>query len=314
MDRLVVERIDNESAADLWRSSPHATAFTRPDVIGRFFPEVHWWGAFRKGMLVVAWPVPLDAAGRPTSSGWFYFVGPIWDSSAFPPVPHRALSATLPVYTGLIDAVVGAYGGLVASLPPPQIDVRAFAWWRYDEGAPIDIQPRYSARIGSLSSRSFEEVLAGMRQLRRRELRREFPVDALEWSSRIEPEELTAIYRERVPEDETDLDSDSQRLLEVIDDGAGFVSVARDRDGRVAAVIAVLSDGRMANVVVNSVTETWRPTGVSVHNMVRAIGHAQRTGHERFDFNGANSPSRGDDKHSYGAEPVLYFDVSFSED
>ena len=29
-----------------------------------------------------------------------------------------------------------------------------------------------------------------------------------------------------------------------------------------------------------------------------------------FDFNGANSPHRGDDKHSYGAKPLLYFEIT----
>ena len=30
-----------------------------------------------------------------------------------------------------------------------------------------------------------------------------------------------------------------------------------------------------------------------------------------FDFNGANSPLRGDDKHSYGAEEKLYFQLKY---
>lgn len=30
-----------------------------------------------------------------------------------------------------------------------------------------------------------------------------------------------------------------------------------------------------------------------------------------FDFNGANSPLRGDDKHSYGASEKLYFQLDY---
>lgn len=313
MDRLTFERIEGAAAANLWRASPHATIFTRPDVLARFFNDVHWWGAHKKGRLVAAWPVPLGEGDRPTSSGWFYFVGPIWHHEAFPPVAHRALSGTLPVYTGFIDGLVSAYGGFVSSLPPPQSDVRAFSWWRYDAGAPIAVQARYSARVDSLSTRSFDDLLAGMRQLRRRELRRDLSALGIQWSSRIEPDELAAVYLERVPEDEAEVLVSSERLVELIADGAGFASIARDADGKVASAIVVLSDGSMANVVVNSVAEAWRPSGVSVQNMVRVLAHTQQTGHERLDFNGANSPSRGDDKHSYGAAPVLYFEVEFSE-
>ena len=31
-----------------------------------------------------------------------------------------------------------------------------------------------------------------------------------------------------------------------------------------------------------------------------------------FDFNGANSPNRGDDKHSYGAKENLFFDLKYN--
>lgn len=311
MNRLAFERIDDTHALALWRSSPHATIFTRPDVLRRYFDDVHWWAALRKGSPVAAWPIPLDAQGRPTSSGWFYFVGPIWGRDAFPPVAHRALSGTLPVYTGLIDALVSTYGRFVASLPPPQTDVRAFTWWRYAEGAPIEVQPRYSARIGSLASSSFEDVLAGMRQLRRREMRRNIPDGTIHWSAHIEPRELTQLYLERVPGDYASVLPQAQRLLAIIEDGDGFASVARDSNGKILAAIAVLCDGAMANVVVNSVSSEWRAAGLSVHNTVRALSAAQRLGLDWFDFNGANSPNRGDDKHSYGARELLYFDVSY---
>lgn len=313
MNGLSFDRIDSQLATKVWRTSPHATVFTRPDVLEQFFDDVHWWGASKSGRLLAAWPVPLDRAGRPTSSGWFYFVGPIWDGSAHPPAPHRALSGTLPVYTGFIDALVMTYGGFIGSLPPPQTDVRAFTWWRYEKGAPVEVRPRYSARIEALAARSFDDVLSGMRQLRRRELRRGFPGKSIEWSSHIEPAELASVYLQRVPRDQANVLADASKLLAMIEDGAGFTSVARDMDGSVIAVIAVLCDESMGNLVVNSVTDAWRASGASVHNMVRALSHAQRIGLDRFDFNGANSPSRGDDKHSYGANPILYFDVAFSE-
>lgn len=313
MDRLIFDRIESGAANELWTASPHATVFTRPDVLRRFFDDVHWWGASKNGRLVTAWPVPLDGLGRPTSSGWFYFVGPIWNRSAYPPVPHRALSGTLPIYTGLIDALVMTYGGFNASLPPPQTDVRAFTWWRYEEGAPVEVRQRYSARIEALASRSFEDVLGGMRQVRRYEMRRSLSATSIDWSSQIEPAELASVYLQRVPGNEVEVLAKARRLLAIIEDGAGFTSVARDTEGSAIAVIAALCDDAMGNLVVSSVTDAWRSSGVGVHNMIHALQHARRLGLDRFDFNGANSPSRGDDKHSYGAEPVLYFEVAFNK-
>jgi lipid II:glycine glycyltransferase (peptidoglycan interpeptide bridge formation enzyme) len=46
-------------------------------------------------------------------------------------------------------------------------------------------------------------------------------------------------------------------------------------------------------------------------SVFKAIETARDRGLKYFDFNGANSPDRGDNKHSYGAEPVLYFDIEY---
>lgn len=308
-----VDRIDVGSATEVWGASPHATIFTRPDVLARFFDDVHWWGASKNGRLLAAWPVPVDRVGRPAKSGWFYFVGPIWDGTAFPPVAHRALSGTLSVYTGFIEAFVSAYGGFAGSLPPPQTDVRAFTWWRYEQGAPVDVRPRYTARIGNMRSRSMDDILAEMRQLRRREMRRDLSKEGVGWATDINSEELAGVYSQRVPGDLAAVRSDAKKLLSIIRNGAGFTTVARDRAGEVVAVVAVLCDESMGNVVINSVADDWRASGASVQTMIRAISQGRQVGLDRFDFNGANSPARGDDKHSYGAEPVLYFDVAFGQ-
>ena len=45
-------------------------------------------------------------------------------------------------------------------------------------------------------------------------------------------------------------------------------------------------------------------------NILSSIMSAKNNGKKVFDFNGANSPDRGDDKHSYGAKYKLYFEVN----
>ena len=312
MPQVSTERISLEAATLIWQESPQATVFTQPVVAGKFFDEVHWWGSFRGGRLVAAWPVALDEAGRPTSSDWFYFFGPIWDGRSFPPLARRALSDTLPVYEGFIEAFVSRYGGFVASLPPPQFDVRSFTWWRYSSGSPICVEPRYSARLTALSQKSWQDVLAGMRRDRRPRLRR--PVTGgVEWTTDVDPDEVRDLYVERTPVDPLRAGRDATRLLGLTEDGHGFVSAARDLSGRLIAAAVVLHDGVMGNLVIDSVAEDWRKSGLTIHSTARAINKSQEVGLSCFDFNGANSPARGDDKHSYGAEPVLYFDVSFSE-
>lgn len=308
MGKIRVEQVGPEIAHSVWSASPHATPFTNPDVLKSFFPGVEWWAVIRGNDLVSAWPVPLDSAGRPTNSGWFYFVGPIWDQKHFPPPAHRWLASCLDVYTGFIEALITRFGKLSASLPPPQTDVRAFTWWKYHDGAPIRVVPCYTAQILDLHTKSWGDVLAGMRQVRRYELRNS-SIERINWSAQVNPDELTSLYLERTPGDRSLVVRDMQNLLRLVDEGWGCCTVARDDDGQLASAAVVLSDRRTANVVINSVSEKWKKTGLNAHTVARTIEKAARSGHRAFDFNGANSPQRGDDKHSYGAVPILYFDL-----
>ena len=42
----------------------------------------------------------------------------------------------------------------------------------------------------------------------------------------------------------------------------------------------------------------------------KTIMMSKNLGVKSFDFNGANSPQRADDKHSFGSSPDLFFDIS----
>ena len=43
-----------------------------------------------------------------------------------------------------------------------------------------------------------------------------------------------------------------------------------------------------------------------------SLHFAKKKGYSVFDFNGANSPRRADDKHAYGAISTNYFNLSYS--
>lgn len=313
MGKSRVELISPKSALSLWKESPHATVFTHPDVLRLFFHDVEWWGAIRGMELVAAWPVPMDSQRRATSSGFFYFVGPIWSNRFFPPIAHRALSLTLDVYTAFIDEFIPRYGEVSASLPPPQTDVRAFSWWKYDYGSPIRIEPRYTARIARMNESDLDDIQSRMRQVRRYEIRHRNIAESLTWSTHVAADELSDLYLERTPSDRKRTHEEIERLLLLTEAGWGTSIVSRDHAGRLASGIILLSDGRTANAAINSVSTDWRKLGLSTHSTWRAIQSAAVTGHYSFDFNGANSPRRGDDKHSYGAEALLYFDIQLRD-
>ena len=72
----------------------------------------------------------------------------------------------------------------------------------------------------------------------------------------------------------------------------------------------ILFDKDSIHLALNSCDKNWKKTGImawGIDNLLKEyIGKFKF-----FDFNGANSPFRGDDKHSYGAEEKLYFQLQF---
>ena len=72
----------------------------------------------------------------------------------------------------------------------------------------------------------------------------------------------------------------------------------------------VLFDKDSVHLVLNSCENNWRKKGImawGTNNLINDyIGKFKY-----FDFNGANSPLRGDDKHSYGASEKLYFQLDY---
>ena len=61
-----------------------------------------------------------------------------------------------------------------------------------------------------------------------------------------------------------------------------------------------------------NLSEKWKKTGISTWSIHNAIMLTKSLNINNFDFNGANSPRRGDNKHSFGSESLLYFNLKFN--
>ena len=84
-----------------------------------------------------------------------------------------------------------------------------------------------------------------------------------------------------------------------------------DKNSIVFVSIILRSRG-ISNVILTATEKNYRDRGLSAFGVHNCIKRAIELGDKVFDFNGANSPKRGDDKHSYGAVAKLYFEISYS--
>jgi hypothetical protein len=159
---------------------------------------------------------------------------------------------------------------------------------------------------------------SGFRELRRREIRRVMgrgsPVFTDEWTSA----DIASLYvetfaRQGIQVADAEI-TQIDRLVELVGRGLGGVTACRTAEGNriVGAVLCLYANG-VANMILNLMARDCRGSGLGAWMVYSAIRNARAHGEHTFDFNGANSPARGDDKHSYGARPELYFDVSFEQ-
>lgn len=315
--KLHVDPISKDRARDFWRAAPHATAFTHPDVLACCADQVDWWGTSRSQDLVATWPVcrtKNDAA--PGSPTFLYYVGPLFSGEIHGFKYHRFQAIRQQALQALIPHLIERYRSLRFAMPPGDTDIRAFEWWNHDRsaGPAFSFRPRHTARIQQLG-RPIEAIRSDFSRNRKRDLKLREDA-ALQQTEDWKIEEVIDLHNEPMRRQGIEVSPERidalHRVIAAANSGNGAVLAWRDsEDGHLASVIVLLYGQREANNILCVASETWREQGLGAWTTWQGIKHARSHGKEIFDFNGANSPNRAADKHSYNARAELYFNISY---
>ncbi|MFO7802275.1 MAG: GNAT family N-acetyltransferase [Desulfovermiculus sp.] len=318
MGRFSFERINAQQAEDFWQDSPHGSVFTHPQVLTRLSPDVHWWLARKGREPFCLWPVCLEQDGNIHLPGLAYYVGPMWSRAGSSIPTHRWLADSTSVYKGLARKMIEHHGAVQAQLPVRLHDVRVFDWWNYHhpEKPRFTILPRYTACIENLQKRCVENIWSDFREVRRKEIRRlqrkGLPKRTFNWKE----EELIGFYCRELGGQGVSVSEPAQKLMQELiglaSQGWGQIFAFRDSvHGEIASALVSLRAKGIWNMVLNATASNWRGSGLTAWTISTGITAAKDLGDDTCDFNGANSPARGDDKHSYGARPCLFFELRY---
>lgn len=223
------------------------------------------------------------------------------------------------VYSLMISGLLEENGYVYSQMHPTLSDVRAFDWWNYGgDGLPrFSIRPRYSALISRLQDQALSEIIRNFRSVRRQEIRKFLSSSEVEVSEHVELDELLVLYNDfflskGISPDSYELDTLS-RIYSIRCLGGAKLTAVREPgpSGALLGCALVLDAAGFSNLVMK-VTSPIAPPGLSTFLAVEAIKSSKSRGSVAFDFNGANSPRRGDDKHSYGADDLLYFELELA--
>lgn len=308
-----IERIGAEQALGLWRDAPRTTAFTHPDVLGGLAHDVHWWLASESGRPAWTWPVCVDADGRVAPPELCYYVGPFRIGNP-DPSPRKRLLRDVEIQHELLRVLSQAYGRLTWSTMPGEHELRPWLWFGTASHRPTAV-PRYTAVIDGLGPDGEEALLQRFSIDRRHDARSAagknpvlLPAAGAERIKELYRYTLAAtgaadVAERRLGEVETLVELAARGHGRVMTFGMGDDGIAR------AVWIILLGKGRACEVLAAS-DPAWRTARLNAHGRLRCILAATAMGADRYDFVGANSPQRGCDKHSYGGEAELYFDLT----
>jgi hypothetical protein len=312
--QVEVERIGHEQALEYWTDASRTTVFTNPEVLARTSREVHWWLATESGAPAWAWPVCIHADGRVAPPELCYYVGPF---RIGPPErsPRKRLLRDVAVQHALLNALSREYGCLAWSTMPGEHELRPWLWYGGDGRHPVAC-PRYTAVLDALGSATTEDLLRRFASDRRSDIRlaaNRRPVLLPPASA----ERIQELYRDTLAA--TGAAEVAERRLAEVEALAGLAAEGHGRvmtfgmgeDGIARAVWIVLVAKGRACEALGASDQAWRDSRLNAYGRLHCILAAQAMGADRYDFTGANSPQRGSDKHSYGAEPELFFDLTF---
>tara|TARA_B110000977_G_scaffold123703_1_gene158601 strand:- start:14527 stop:15486 length:960 start_codon:yes stop_codon:yes gene_type:complete len=316
MSDYFVEKIDSLQAEKFWLESPNATAFTNPIILSYFKYDFEWWVGKKGDELLCVWPVCLKNA-KIVLPDFFYYFGPIWHGNFLKIPNHSWLPLSKNIYEGFIKKFSTNYKVILAQLPPGLNDVRIFDWWNFNIKAKkrFLIKPKYTAIIKNLPSTSMHEIKMNFRYWRRNELNKiKKEVNSLVKTDNYSLDEVLVFYEKTTGIKAKKYSSSINSLLELAKNNFGKIIAYREKkNNQLASFMLVLFGKKDANLVLSLVSETWKKKGLSVYMILKCIALSKKMKFEIFDFNGANSPNRGDDKHSYGACHELFFEIKYLE-
>lgn len=321
MKDLFISELKIEEVEKLWADSPHSSVFTNPYVLQRLSPCTKWFAVCSLDRVLCTWPICLNDKGFVFKPLFTYYVGPIWQNRVYSQIAvHRSLSSPLVIYEKFLTFFEENFQNLSSSFPPEITDLRPIDWWNFhnSEKNRIQIFPRYTAIIDLCPTLDPQSMY---RQVRRSEIRtfeKKYKSDFFCEMDISDFDEVIELYKQNVPCYKENIPNDVCRSIRelclLVKDGFGFFSVFRFKEDKILAQFSLVLRGKKrSNLVINLTNHQFKSTGLTAFATNKVINEAKELGDTMFDFNGANSPRRGDDKHSYGAKPLLYFDIEYTK-
>lgn len=309
---LTLANIGAEGATAFFASNSSGAVFHHPEVAQTLANGCEWWLVSKGSEPFQLFPTCKDEEGNAKLPPFSYYFGPYWSDTFLARPTSSKFSDSQKIYKLVLHHLFENCKTFQLEFQHSETDMRPFLWWNYDNLHPrLCIVPRYSAVVQNLQLKSHEDLQAGFRSVRRQEIKKAKKGEGFTFSDNIDWREIEsgysrAIERSGSAPSEGDMEALGRLLKSDLATGWGAID---DHSGALASYTLTLRAKGTTHLVLAFTDRDYRNSGIGPLSIQEAIFRAKYAGDTSFDFDGANSPLRGDDKHSYGARPALYFRV-----
>jgi hypothetical protein len=230
---------------------------------------------------------------------------------------HRRVSEAMRVTEYLISELTRAYDQISICCHPKLLDIRAFLWFNYHtpERGKFTVDIRYTGTI-DLENFDVELFLASIRTLRRREvsraIRRGYFVEESTDIEILNELHRRTFARQGILRSNLEVERLKSICTRALQEGYGKLLIAKNASGVTASASFLLLDADCAYWFYGANDPDFRDSGAATLLMVESIKFASNCGKKYFDFEGVNSPRRGDFKTSFNARVEAYYALSWS--
>lgn len=274
-----------------------------------------YWLVFKGAEPVLLWPIYCSNSG-PEIPVFSYYFGPVWSDKQKQVHPASRATERGAVYETIISVLLREYGAIAAELHWSELDVRGFLWLATELGINVELQPRFTAVQDLSSVLDLADLTSKLRRDRQKAVRRVAEErNSMTWTHDASRDEITFMYSdlmERKGEDEeTAFRAFSRIFSESLASSRTLIGIRSRKTGRLEAAQVCLDSHRTRNAValVSRRGDGSMPAAAAAVQFA-AMTSAYMSAKPCFDFNGANSRTGADEKHSFGATPKLYFRLS----
>lgn len=324
----LTKEISQTEAIESWSQSNTASLFSEPKLLSELGFNSRFIGGYKNDDLLAVWPLIESEDGFNSPPSFAYYFGPYLVRKSENEPPYKKYRNNLEVFNCLIEKVENIAPKIKFSLSPEFLDLRPFQWWNYNktEKNNFAVKLRYTARYLFRNINNEDQIISSFRSDDKRKKIRDIKKKNI-LKTRVgvfcDYNYYTKIYNDTIARSGGVVsEKDLKFLIKIIE-----LSSKKKNDSVVPILIELNTEGfnsplgfqllllgkKQAYALAQSTIDKGRELNGNIFLNFKALCYAKEKNILSFDFNGANSPNRADDKHAFGAETAQYFNLSLSK-